>query len=101
MHELGPLSASVYTRYFGPRPLIEDDSARSAGSTIFNVQASYRITKWLKLTRDVFNLVGASVDDIQYFYASRLRGEPAAGVDDIHFHLAEKRSVRFTAALTF
>jgi outer membrane receptor protein involved in Fe transport len=101
MHELGPLSASVYTRYFGPRPLIENDSVRSTSSTIFNVQASYRITEWLRLTGDVFNLFGARVDDIQYFYTSRLRGEPAAGVDDIHFHPAEKRSARFTAALIF
>jgi hypothetical protein len=59
----------------------------------------------------VFNLFNAQVDDIAYFYRSRLPGEPlgapagapgaAAGVEDIHFHPAENRSVRFSAALTF
>jgi hypothetical protein len=24
--------------------------------------------------------------DVDYFYRSRLRGEPATGIDDIHFH---------------
>ena len=41
------------------------------------------------------------VEDIAYFYRSRLPGEPDAGKKEIHFHPAENRSVRFTAALTF
>jgi len=99
LHELGPWTASVYTRYFGPRPLKEDDSVRSTASTLFNAQVSYRATNWARLTLDVFNLFDAKVDDIAYFYTSRLRGEPPA--PDIHFHPAEKRSVRFTAAFTY
>jgi len=101
VHELGPWSASVYTRYFGPRPLVEDNSVRSTSSTIFNAQVSYRFTTWAKLTADGFNLFDAQVDDVAYFYTSRLRGEPAAGTGDVHFHPAEKRSLRFIAALTF
>jgi hypothetical protein len=53
------------------------------------------------LTLDVFNLFDAQVDDIAYFYRSRLRGEPIPGVDDVHFHPAERRSVRLAAALRF
>jgi outer membrane receptor protein involved in Fe transport len=101
VHELGPLSASVYTRYFGPRPLVEDNSVRSTASTIFNAQVGYRFTTWAKLTADVFNLFDAQVDDIAYFYTSRLRGEPAAGIADVHFHPAERRSLRFIAAFSF
>lgn len=101
LHELGPWRASLYMRYFGPRPLVEDDSARSTSSTIFNAQASLRVARWAKLTLDLFNLFDAQVDDIAYFYRSRLRGEPAAGVDDIHFHPAEKRSLRLAASFTF
>jgi outer membrane receptor protein involved in Fe transport len=100
LHELGPWSASAYVRYFGPRPLIEDDSFRSTASTILNAQASYNLTRALRFTLDVFNLLDAQVDDIAYFYTSRLRSEPA-GVDGIHFHPAEKRSVRLTAAFRF
>ena len=35
-------------------------------------------------------------DDISYYYASRLPGEPADGVEDVHFHPLEPRSVRGT-----
>lgn len=41
------------------------------------------------------------VDDISCFYVSRLRGEPAAGVADVHLHPAGKRSFRLGVALTF
>ena len=102
-HELGPWRAGVYMRYFGPRPLIEDDSARSTSSTIFNAQTSFRITPWARLTLDLFNLFDAQVDDIAYFYRSRLRDEPAASAarPRLHFHPAEKRSLRLAATFTF
>ena len=35
-------------------------------------------------------------NDITYYYASRLPGEPPEGVDDIHFHPGEKRSFRLS-----
>jgi outer membrane receptor protein involved in Fe transport len=101
LHELGPWSASLYARYFGPRPLVEDGGVRSTASTLFNAQASCRVTNWARLTAGVFNLFDAEADDIAYFYRSRLRGKPLAGTDDVHFHPAEKRSFRFTAAFTF
>ena len=43
---------------------------------------------------DVLNLLGSDDHDIDYFYASRLRAEPSAGVEDIHFHIFEPRQVR-------
>jgi hypothetical protein len=36
------------------------------------------------------------VSDIDYFYTSRLPGEPAGGVDDIHTHPAEPREFRLS-----
>jgi hypothetical protein len=42
----------------------------------------------------VLNLLDARASDIQYYYASRLPGEPAGGVNDIHFHPVEPRQVR-------
>ena len=101
IHELGPWSASLFLRYFGPRPLIEDDSVRSAASTLLNAQVAYRINRFLKLTLDVFNLANAQADDISYYYRSRLQGEPAEGRNDVHFHPAEKRSFRGTVSVEF
>jgi hypothetical protein len=34
----------------------------------------------------------ARADDIQYFYTSRLSGEPASGVDDVHAHPSSRVS---------
>jgi outer membrane receptor protein involved in Fe transport len=42
-------------RYFGPRPLIEDDSVRSQASLIFNARAGYKFDNGLRLQLDVFS----------------------------------------------
>jgi hypothetical protein len=49
----------------------------------------------------VFNLFDRKASDIDYFYASRLPGETAAGVSDIHFHPVEPRSMRMTLTANF
>jgi hypothetical protein len=43
----------------------------------------------------------AKVSDIDYFFVSRLPGEPLAGVDDLHFHPAVPRTLRVTLAVGF
>ena len=52
-----------------------------------------KLPNGLAVAADVFNLLGNEVSDVDYYYASQLPGEPAP-VNDIHFHPAEKRSVR-------
>ena len=104
LHELGPWRASLDMRYFGPRPLIEDDSKRSTASILFNAQVSLKLTGGARLTLDVFNLFDAQVDDIAYFYTSRLRNappDPSAGVAGVHVHPAESRSLRVSAGFSF
>ena len=71
---------SIRLRYFGPRALIEDDSVRSKATSLINLQAGYKLARNLKLGVDVFNLLNAEDSDIDYYYASRLPGEPAGGV---------------------
>jgi outer membrane receptor protein involved in Fe transport len=86
---------SARLRYFGPRPLIEDNSVRSKSSTLVNARVGYKFrNRPLRVTLEIFNLFNRKVSDIDYFYTSRLLGEPAAGVDDVHTHPAEKRSAR-------
>ena len=97
----GPFFGGLRLRYFGPRPLIADNSARSHSSGLLNARAGYHLANGLDLRLDVFNLANRKVSDVDYFYASRLPGEPAAGVDDIHFHPAESRSARLTAEWRF
>jgi outer membrane receptor protein involved in Fe transport len=88
-------------RYFGPRPLVEDDSIRSASSTLVNASVGYRFTRHWQAALEVYNLFDREVSDISYYYTSRLPGEPAAGVDDIHYHPAEPRTARFRVRYSF
>jgi outer membrane receptor protein involved in Fe transport len=99
--DLGPWFAEFQVRYFGPRPLIEDDSVRSNSTTLAYLRGGYRVTENWKLTVDVFNLFDREVSDIDYFYASRLNGEPADGVEDRHFHPVEPRTVRASVTYNF
>jgi hypothetical protein len=41
------------------------------------------------------------VGDIDYFYTSRLPGEAAGGVDDVHTHPAEPREFRVSITRRF
>lgn len=95
------LFGSVRLRYFGPRPLIEDNSVRSRDTSLLNAQAGYQIRRGVRLAVDMFNLLDTKASDIDYFYASRLPGEPLQGVDDIHTHPALPRSARVALLLDF
>ena len=86
---------SARLRYFGPRSLVEDDSVRSEANALVNLQTGYKITPRIRLALDIFNLFDAKDSDIDYFYGSRLPGEPEGGVEDIHFH----PTLPFTARL--
>jgi hypothetical protein len=50
---------------------------------------------------DVLNVFDSRDHDITYLYSSRLSGEPAEGVEDIHFHPVEPRTVRLYAEYWF
>jgi len=91
---------SVRWRYFGPRPLVEDNSVRSRSTSLVNARAGYALTKRTRVSLDVYNLFDRKDNDIDYFYESRLQGEPAA-VTDVHFHPVERRSFRLTLATMF
>jgi hypothetical protein len=95
------LFGSIRVRHFGPRPLIEDASATSDSTTIWNGEVGYRLSSKARLVLEAFNLFDAEVSDIDYFYASRLQGEPADGVDDIHLHPALPRSARIGIQFSF
>ena len=98
--KVGPWSGALRLRYFGPRPLIEDNSVRSHASTTLNGRIGYRIGKDMQLELEGFNLANRRDSAIDYFYASQLAGEPDAR-EDIHFHPIEPRSFRVTLTKTW
>lgn len=93
---------SLRLRYFGDRPLEESGAIRSDSSTVVNLRAGYQIDQWT-FKADVLNLLDSEDHDIDYYYASRLASEISlgSGTEDIHFHILEPRTVRFTAEYVF
>jgi hypothetical protein len=92
---------SMRFRYFGPRPLIEDNSVRSKPTALLNGRVGYQFENGISLSLDVLNMTNAKADQITYFYTSRLPGEAAEGVADRHFHPVEPTAVRLTLAGRF
>jgi outer membrane receptor protein involved in Fe transport len=96
-----PVFGSIRVRHFGPRVLIEDASVMSNGTTLWNGEIGYRVSPRARVIVEAYNLFDARVSDIDYFYTSRLPGEPESGVADLHTHPALPRSARIGLRLSF
>lgn len=90
---------SLRVRYFGERPLTEDASVKSDSSTVVNLRLGRKLANWT-VKADVLNLLDSNDHDIDYYYESRLSTEPA-GVEDIHFHVIEPRTLRLSVGYSF
>lgn len=101
MESRHPFFGSLRVRHFGPRPLIEDASVTSDATTLWNGEAGYRFSSTVRLVFEGFNLFDAEVADVDYFYVSRLQGEPDGGVADVHTHPTLPRSARIRLQITF
>ncbi|MCW1923662.1 TonB-dependent receptor plug domain-containing protein [Luteolibacter arcticus] len=89
---------TLRARYFSERPLVADKTVESEDSLQFNARVGYRLENW-DFAIDCLNLFDRADNDIEYYYTSRLPGEPAAGIDDVHLHPAEPRTLR--ASVTY
>ena len=92
--------ANIRARAFGRRPLIEDNSVKGKSSFLVNAGVGYRRKNW-EAAVECLNLFDRNDNDIEYYYTSRLPGEPAGGVDDIHLHPTEPRSIRLRVTYKF
>jgi hypothetical protein len=101
IHQLGPWSASLFMRYLGPRALTQNDSIQSASSTLFNSQIAYDLNSKVRLTLDILNIFNAQINDMEYYYTTRLKGEPAAGIADYEIHPAEPLQFRLSLTTKF
>lgn len=93
--------SSVRLRHFGSYPLIEDNSLRASASNLVNADVGYRLSSGTRIQLSLLNALNGTANDIQYAYASRLRGETSDGTDDVHFHPAEPRQVRVSVDYKF
>ncbi|MEQ8493132.1 MAG: TonB-dependent receptor [Gammaproteobacteria bacterium] len=98
-------------RHFGDSPLTEDGRVEADATTVVNLRAGWRFDRHLELAVDVFNLFDVGHPDISYYFASCIPGDPASacgaalpsrdGVDDVHLHPVEPRSVRASLVYRF
>lgn len=91
---------SLRYRYFGARRLDSFDEHQAQATSTLNLGVGY---KWqaFSLELDALNLLNSDDHDIDYFYSSRLSGEPDEGVEDLHYHPVEPRTLRVKAEYRF
>lgn len=89
---------ALRVRYFDGAPLIEDGSVVAHSAALAHLSLGWTGGRY-SLRADVLNLFDSDDRDIEYFYTSRLEGEPLQGVEDRHFHRFEPRQVRATLTI--
>jgi hypothetical protein len=94
------LSASAAMRYLGDRYADEDRHQTARGYLLFDFTARYRY-KWLEAFVSIENLANTDYREAQFFFNSRLAGEPADGVPDIHYTPGNPRTVLGGLAVRF
>jgi hypothetical protein len=95
------LFGSLRLRYFGARDLAENGSVRAAPTKLLNGQVGARVGPRTELVLDGFNLLNSAASDVDYYYTSRLPGEPAEGIADVHTHPALPLTVRASVRWRF
>jgi len=68
---------------------------------LLNFEGGYQFIKALRTNVQIYNLLDAEVSDIDYYFASRLPGEPLGGVNDIHVHPSVPRTLRVSLIVGF
>ncbi len=87
-------------RHLGDRFADEDRHQTARGSTLFDVTGRYR-WKPFEAFATIENLTNVEWREAQFFFTSRLPGEPAGGVPDIHFTPGNPRTVLGGVAVRF
>ena len=91
---LGPWFGGLQWRDLGKYPIRDgDEFPQDKGYSEINVDVGYKFDDHLKAQLSVFNLTNTKANSAAYFYAARLPGEPAEGVEDFQVHPLEPISV--------
>lgn len=86
-------NAAVRVRHLGPHALTEDGNSMGEATTLVNVRAGLTFRR-VELFADLLNLFDSRAHDVDYFYATRLPGEPAEGIEGFNSRVVEPRQLR-------
>ena len=89
-------NASMRVRHLGPSALIEDNSVRGATTTLLNFRVAFTPARY-EVFAELLNALDSRRKDIQYFYTTRLPGEPSEGIDGVNSRVVEPRMFRIGA----
>ena len=99
---LGPWYGGLQWRRLGAYPITDGPQLpQDKGYSEVNVDVGYKVNDKLKLQVSVFNLFNSKANAAAFYYAARLPGEPAEGVEDYQVHPLEPISARFTVTKRF
>ena len=96
-------NAAARLRYLGPHALIEDNSVRGESTLLVNLRAAWTpqsFEGW-EIYGELLNALDSKAHDIDYFYETRLPGEPPEGVAGRNSRIVEPRQVRVGIKKTF
>ncbi|MBI1318995.1 MAG: TonB-dependent receptor plug domain-containing protein [Candidatus Hydrogenedens sp.] len=99
-HNETGFEGSLRLRYFGERPLTEDNRFRSDDTVLLNALVAYNFNETWKAYAEVLNALNRDDDDITYAYESRARRFGQAR-EELHFHPVEPIQVRFGVEAKF
>ena len=96
-------NAAARARYLGPHPLIEDNSRRGESTLLVNLRAAWTPSNLagFEIYGELLNVFDSKRHDIDYFYATRLPGEPPEGIEDFNSRVVEPQQFRVGIKKTF
>lgn len=92
------LFTAIHVRRFGSYPLAQSDRVRAPATMVVNADAGDHLAAGVRVQLTLLNIFNSLGDDIDYYYASRLPGEPSSGVLDQHLHPIEPRQLRVSVS---
>jgi len=99
---LGPWFGGLQWRDLGKFPIADGlEFPRDKGYSEFNLDIGYKLNDHLKAQLTIFNLTNTKANAAAYFYASRLPGEPAEGIEDFQVHPLEPISAVMKVTYAF
>ncbi|QKS02208.1 TonB-dependent receptor [Sphingomonas sp. CL5.1] len=95
--KLGPWSGGLQWRRLGTHSLVDGSKyPLDNGYSEWNLDVGYRLPHGFKFQISIYNLFDSRDAAADYYYTTRLPGEPAEGIAGFQTHPLEPRSARFT-----
>ena len=101
LHNVGPWTAGLETRYIDAYPLAQDGSLTAPSAIVTNLRLQRDINKNISVYMDALNLFNRQYYDIAYQQDYQVSPSAAVVPSGVTVHPGEPRTVRVTLALKF